>query len=172
MPRPGSKFSATGSARPGNAERSRRDQFKPRQSNLPGSRAPSTPRTTSAPLPSSQNSNGIYKGAYSGASRDSITGSLDSARRALQSHTIHSKSSRKHEVKKVPQQFRRDMTPNTRKFLDTTYFIRHKSSDQFKDVKQNGLCIRCAGKRLGRNAKLIGTPAIILVGFVPIRTIP
>ena len=84
MPRPGSKFSANGPARPGNAERSCRDQFKPRQSNLPGSRAPSAPSTTSVQPPSSQHSNGSYKSAYSGASRDSSTGSLDSARLALQ----------------------------------------------------------------------------------------
>jgi hypothetical protein len=102
-------------------------------------------------------STGSGKSAYSGKSNSS-TGSLDLARRVLQSHTIYSRSSKRNEIKKLPSRFRRDFTPNSRKFLDSTYFIRHKSSDRFKNVMKDKLCLRCAGKHFGNECKTYRTP--------------
>jgi hypothetical protein len=100
-------------------------------------------------------STGSGKSAYSGKSS---TGSLDPARRVLQSHTIYSRSSKRNEIKKLPSQFRRDFTPNSWKFLDSTYFIRHKSSDRFKNVMKDKLCLRCAGTHFGNECKTYRTP--------------
>ena len=181
----GSSYSRAGSQAPrppsaGSQQRSRRDQFldqrsvgpakqevQPRQQS--GSRQPSGPRQPSnSRLPSGSRSTSqhSYKSAYSQGSRNnsgSASGrSLDSPHRALEKHTIYSKSSKRDETVRLPSQFRRDLTPKTRRFLDDTYFIKHKNSERFKNVMKDKKCMRCAGAHFGNECKIYRYPCTIL----------
>jgi hypothetical protein len=160
-------------ARSPSAPRSRFDKFnagqrspaqavqKPRQEqrSLSGTVQGSAPRNRST-------SNHSYQSAYSNAgSRNNSASSgrsLDSPHRALQKHTIFSKSSKRGETIKIPSQFRRDLTPKTRQFLNDTFFIKHANSEKFKNVMADRKCLRCFGNHFGNECQVYRMPCTIL----------
>ena len=84
-------------------------------------------------------------GPRQGSSAQCPSRSIDSPHRALQKYTIYSKSSKRGETVKIPSQFRRDLTPKTRRFLNDTYFICQSNLERFKDVMKDKRCLRCGG---------------------------
>lgn len=64
---------------------------------------------------------------------------------ALQYYSIHSKSPAPRRKQSMPSIFKRPLTPNTFEHLKSNYFFK-TSGGRFKDVRQDGRCLRCFSK--------------------------
>ena len=64
---------------------------------------------------------------------------------ALQYYSIHSKSPAPRRKQSMPSIFKRPLTPKTFEHLKSNYFFK-TSGGRFKDVRQDGRCLRCFSK--------------------------
>ena len=78
-------------------------------------------------------------------SRSASTTSWNAEVDALQYHSIHSNSPGPRRKQSMPSMFRRPLTPKTFQHLKDSYFFK-TSAEKFKNVRQDGRCLRCFSK--------------------------